>query len=76
MELMEHIDDFLEPRLDGEDGGVWKDQLESEDFKSAITCSEAGGSDLGFSACFSSCWTASWTCDISVSIAISSFLKL
>lgn len=69
---MEHIDDFLEPKLDGEEGGVWKDHPESEDFKSAITCSEAGGRDFGFSVCFSSCCTASWTCDISVNIAISS----
>lgn len=36
-ELMEHIDDFLEPRLEGDEGGVWKDQPLSEDFKSAIT---------------------------------------
>lgn len=71
-ELMEHIDDFLEPRLDGEDGGVWKDQLLSELFRSAMTCSEAGGRIWGSEVCFSSCWTASWRWDISVSMATSS----
>lgn len=36
-ELMEHIDDFLDPRLEGDEGGVWNDQPLSDDFKSAIT---------------------------------------
>lgn len=36
-ELMEHIDDFLDPRLEGDEGGVWNDHPLSDDFKSAIT---------------------------------------
>jgi hypothetical protein len=71
-ELIEHIDDFLEPRLEGDDGGVRNDQPPSELFKSAITCSDAGGRVCGSAVCFSSCWTASCRCDISVNIATSS----
>lgn len=36
-ELMEHMDDFLEPSELGLDGGVWNDQPLSEFFRSAIT---------------------------------------
>lgn len=72
MELMEHMEDFLEPRLEGEDGGVWNDQPLSELFRSAMTCSEAGGKVCGSEVCFSNCWTASWRWLISVNIATSS----
>lgn len=71
-ELMEHMDDFLEPKLDGDEGGVWNDQPLSELFKSAITCSEAGGKICGSAVCLSSCCTTSWRRDNSESIPISS----
>lgn len=69
---MEHIDDLREPKLDGDDGGVWNDQPLSELLKSAITCSDAGGRICGSAVCLSNCWTTSCKRESSVSIASSS----
>lgn len=71
-ELMEHMEDLREPRLEGDDGGVRKDQPLSDVLRSAMTCSDAGGSTCGSTVFFSSCCTTSCKCDSSVSIATSS----